>query len=56
MYTDTSNDFSTNNNATHDNEEMEPVEFDELNLDQNMKSPSKLLNAGVYINLVIFVN
>ena len=46
MYIDTANNLSRNNNATHDNEEMEPIESEELFSDQSMKSPSQLLNSG----------
>ena len=46
MYTDTANDFSTNNNAKHYNEEMEFIESDELFSDHSMNSASKLLNSG----------
>ena len=46
MFADTANAFSTNNNGTHDNEEMEPIDSDELFSHQTMNSASKLLNSG----------
>ena len=45
MYIDTGNNLSRNNNAAHDNEEMEPID-NELFSDQGMKPFSKLLNSG----------
>ena len=44
MYTDT-NDFTRNNSATHENEEILPID-DELFSDQGMKYASKLLDSG----------
>ena len=45
MYIDTANNLSRNDNATYDNEELEPID-DELFSHQGMKPASKLLNSG----------
>ena len=46
MYTDTSNDFSINNNARHNYDEMEPFEFGELLSHQTLNSASRSLHSG----------
>ena len=46
MYINTANYLSNNNYATHDNEEIEIIESDELFSHQTINSACKFLNSG----------